>query len=118
MSGISVGLVTDWNDDGSLKEHKLLMDIIGSEDFYGDMGRYAFHSQFWINLHHFLYQWSRADEGIGRGRQMIEVPERDHVAAEVMSYANRLLREQLANTVVLGDPAARLAVARASVGRG
>lgn len=37
VSGISVGLVTDYNDDGSLKEHKLLLDIIGSEDFYGDM---------------------------------------------------------------------------------
>lgn len=37
VSGISVGLVTDFDDDGNLKEHKLLMDIIGSEDFYGDM---------------------------------------------------------------------------------
>ncbi|MDP6207649.1 MAG: polyribonucleotide nucleotidyltransferase, partial [Roseibacillus sp.] len=37
VSGISVGLVTDYDDDGNLKDHKLLMDIIGSEDFYGDM---------------------------------------------------------------------------------
>ena len=37
VSGISVGLVTDFDDDGNLKDHKLLMDIIGSEDFYGDM---------------------------------------------------------------------------------
>ncbi|MFT4176967.1 MAG: polyribonucleotide nucleotidyltransferase [Luteolibacter sp.] len=37
VAGISVGLVTDWNEDGSLKEHKCLLDIIGSEDFYGDM---------------------------------------------------------------------------------
>lgn len=37
VGGISVGLVTDWNDDGSLKDHKMLLDIIGSEDFYGDM---------------------------------------------------------------------------------
>ena len=37
VGGISVGLVTEWNDDGSLKAHKVLLDIIGSEDFYGDM---------------------------------------------------------------------------------
>ncbi|MCX6867323.1 MAG: polyribonucleotide nucleotidyltransferase, partial [Verrucomicrobia bacterium] len=37
VSGISVGLVTETNDDGSLKQHKMLLDIIGSEDFYGDM---------------------------------------------------------------------------------
>ncbi|MBK1882678.1 polyribonucleotide nucleotidyltransferase [Luteolibacter pohnpeiensis] len=37
VGGISVGLVTDYNEDGTLKEHKMLLDIIGSEDFYGDM---------------------------------------------------------------------------------
>lgn len=37
VGGISVGLVTEHNDDGSLKTHKMLLDIIGSEDFYGDM---------------------------------------------------------------------------------
>ncbi|MEM6910475.1 MAG: polyribonucleotide nucleotidyltransferase [Verrucomicrobiota bacterium] len=37
VAGISAGLVTEFNEDGSLKEHKVLLDIIGSEDFYGDM---------------------------------------------------------------------------------
>ncbi len=37
VAGISVGLVTENNDDGSMKDHKMLLDIIGSEDFYGDM---------------------------------------------------------------------------------
>ena len=37
VAGISVGLVTVNHDDGALKEHKMLLDIIGSEDFYGDM---------------------------------------------------------------------------------
>jgi polyribonucleotide nucleotidyltransferase len=37
VGGISVGLVTENNEDGSLKSHKMLLDIIGSEDFYGDM---------------------------------------------------------------------------------
>ncbi|MGE9271040.1 MAG: polyribonucleotide nucleotidyltransferase [Verrucomicrobiales bacterium] len=37
VGGISTGLVTEWNEDGTLKEHKVLLDIIGSEDFYGDM---------------------------------------------------------------------------------
>ena len=37
VGGISVGLVTEPNDDGSLKSYKMLLDIIGSEDFYGDM---------------------------------------------------------------------------------
>ncbi len=37
VSGISVGLVTETNDEGALKSYKMLLDIIGSEDFYGDM---------------------------------------------------------------------------------
>ncbi len=37
VGGISVGLVTEWNEDGTMKAHKALLDIIGSEDFYGDM---------------------------------------------------------------------------------
>ncbi|GAA5497190.1 polyribonucleotide nucleotidyltransferase [Rubritalea halochordaticola] len=37
VSGISVGLVTDFDDDGNLKRYNTLLDIIGSEDFYGDM---------------------------------------------------------------------------------
>ncbi len=38
VAGISVGLVTEYEDDGkTLKRHTLLSDIIGSEDHYGDM---------------------------------------------------------------------------------
>jgi len=37
VGGISVGLVTDFDDEGRLRRHTLLLDIIGSEDFYGDM---------------------------------------------------------------------------------
>jgi len=37
VSGISVGLVTESNEQGTLKSYKMLLDIIGSEDFYGDM---------------------------------------------------------------------------------
>jgi polyribonucleotide nucleotidyltransferase len=36
VAGISVGLVTEWNGE-SMSKHKCLLDIIGSEDFYGDM---------------------------------------------------------------------------------
>ena len=36
VAGISCGLVTEFDGD-NLKEHKLLLDIIGSEDFFGDM---------------------------------------------------------------------------------
>ena len=36
VAGISCGLVTEFEGD-SLKDHKLLLDIIGSEDFFGDM---------------------------------------------------------------------------------
>lgn len=36
VAGISVGLVAEKEGD-DIKEHKLLLDIIGSEDFYGDM---------------------------------------------------------------------------------
>ena len=37
VGGISVGLVTEKDADDSLKGYKMLLDIIGSEDFYGDM---------------------------------------------------------------------------------
>lgn len=39
-------------------------------------GYFDLHSDPWLNLHHFLYQWARADEGIGEGRQQVPVPER------------------------------------------
>ncbi len=37
VAGISVGLVTDYSEDGQLKRYELLTDIIGSEDHFGDM---------------------------------------------------------------------------------
>ena len=38
VAGISVGLVTEFEEDGkTMKRHTLLNDIIGSEDHYGDM---------------------------------------------------------------------------------
>ncbi len=39
VSGISVGLVTEFENEGDRepKRYKTLLDIIGSEDFYGDM---------------------------------------------------------------------------------
>ncbi len=37
VAGISVGLVTETTEDGAIQEYKTLLDIIGSEDFYGDM---------------------------------------------------------------------------------
>ena len=37
VGGISVGLVTEGKDDGTMGSYKMLLDIIGSEDFYGDM---------------------------------------------------------------------------------
>ena len=38
---------------------------------------FAFHVDPWINLHHFLYQWSRAELGLGTGRAEVVVAERD-----------------------------------------
>lgn len=37
VAGISVGLVTEQNDQHKITTYKTLLDIIGSEDFYGDM---------------------------------------------------------------------------------
>ena len=37
VAGISVGLVTEQNDQHEINSYKTLLDIIGSEDFYGDM---------------------------------------------------------------------------------
>jgi len=36
--------------------------------------RFVFHSDPWINLHHFLYQWAGEDKGLGTGRQQVPVP--------------------------------------------
>lgn len=36
VAGISVGLVTEWSGE-TMSKYKCLLDIIGSEDFYGDM---------------------------------------------------------------------------------
>ncbi len=38
--------------------------------------RFSMYSDPWINLHHFLYQWARADLGLGTGRTEVPVPER------------------------------------------
>jgi polyribonucleotide nucleotidyltransferase len=37
VAGISVGLVTEFGDNGQLNRYSLLTDIIGSEDHFGDM---------------------------------------------------------------------------------
>lgn len=37
VAGISVGLVTEFADDGSLARYTTLTDILGSEDHFGDM---------------------------------------------------------------------------------
>lgn len=41
--------------------------------------QFAFFSDPWIQLHHFLYQWSRADLGLGEGRAAVSVPERNEI---------------------------------------
>lgn len=37
VAGISVGLVTENDDNGQMKRYELLTDILGSEDHFGDM---------------------------------------------------------------------------------
>ncbi|MDR1591042.1 MAG: polyribonucleotide nucleotidyltransferase [Puniceicoccales bacterium] len=37
VSGISTGLVTEFDDAGNLKKHVVLTDILGDEDHFGDM---------------------------------------------------------------------------------
>ncbi len=37
VAGISCGLVADLDGDGKIKRHVTMLDIIGSEDFFGDM---------------------------------------------------------------------------------
>lgn len=53
----------------------------------GETDHLRIHSDAWINLHHFLYQWSRAEEEIGSGRAHVPVPERDELAP--MDHADR-----------------------------
>jgi hypothetical protein len=49
--------------------------------------RFAFHSDPWINLHHFLYQWAREDRGLEIGRHPLPMPERATVGE--LSAADR-----------------------------
>jgi hypothetical protein len=49
--------------------------------------RFAFHSDPWINLHHFLYQWSREDRGLEIGRHPAPMTERSTVTG--LSAADR-----------------------------
>ena len=37
VAGISCGLVTEMDDNGAMKRYNTIVDIIGSEDFFGDM---------------------------------------------------------------------------------
>lgn len=47
------------------------------EEVLAQTPHFRLHSDPWMNLHHFLYQWSRGEEGIGTGRQAVAVPERE-----------------------------------------
>ena len=49
----------------------------GAQDEVVTTDYFEFHVDPWINLHHFLYQWSRAELGLGSGRDEVPVPERD-----------------------------------------
>lgn len=48
---------------------------------------FAFHSDPWINLHQFLYQWSREDRGLEIGRHPAPMPERSALGG--LSAADR-----------------------------
>ena len=54
--------------------------------------QFDLHSDPWINLHHFLYHWSRADEGVGSGRQTVVVPERESMGE--LPAADRAMWEE------------------------
>lgn len=63
---------------------------------------FELHSDPWINLHHFLYQWTRADLELGSGRQEVVVAERSNPDltgedAEAWGAALELYRDQLAS---------------------
>jgi hypothetical protein len=64
--------------------------------------RFELHSDPWINLHHFLYQWAREDRGLGTGRRRVSVPERAALASlpalerDVWSRAVSFYRDSVA----------------------
>ncbi|MEM9159694.1 MAG: polyribonucleotide nucleotidyltransferase [Verrucomicrobiota bacterium] len=37
VAGISVGMISDFDDDGKIKNHVVITDILGEEDHFGDM---------------------------------------------------------------------------------
>jgi hypothetical protein len=72
------------------------------EDRVAETGRFGFHSDPWLNLHHFLYQWSRSELGLGTGRAEVSVPERtgplpSGADLNVWNEAVRFYREHVAD---------------------
>ncbi len=59
--------------DTAAQQHRDASTLVAATDHF------EFHSDPWINLHHFLYQWARADLGLNRGRRHVPVPERSSV---------------------------------------
>ncbi len=58
----------------------------------GRTQRLSFRSDPWMNLHHFLYQWARAEQGLGSGRSEVIVPERDRMGE--LSVSDRQVWER------------------------
>lgn len=71
--------------------------------------RFEFHSDPWLNAHHFLYQWARADLELEQGRLRVDVPERDELGSlpadkrAVWEAALDVYREQAARRNHLSD---------------
>lgn len=59
-----------------------------SNDHLVSTSRFTFHSNLWVNLHHFLYQWARREAALPAQRwpPVVDVPERDSGAALAPQY--------------------------------
>jgi polyribonucleotide nucleotidyltransferase len=101
VAGISVGLVTDYDDNHTLKRYLLLDDILGSEDHYGDMdfklcGTKAGVTGFQLDLKlagiplHLMYE--AIDQAVASRAQILAFMETVITAprAEMSQYAPRI----------------------------
>jgi polyribonucleotide nucleotidyltransferase len=101
VGGISCGLVTEMDENGNMKAYTTLLDIIGSEDFYGDMdfklcGTRAGVTGYQLDLKLPGIPLSLLEEGIevaknGRLKIIDKMEESISAPAELSPYAPRIV---------------------------
>ena len=83
VAGVLIAIAVGWTGARAADEGIEGVEIVDHARAAGEppavvleTRHFAFHSDPWQNLHHFLYQWARDELGIASGRQEVVVAER------------------------------------------